>query len=179
MIKNSTIQNCNISFPAIQGLVNNQVLGKILIKNIYQNWKGESIKEIKEQHKDNPYSLRIGTPTTDNHIKNDKVYFITHYMAYNPITKSIEKRDLIDYRNTEKVYIGQTVEESIYDDYLLFVNGNAVFNDVYLKDHESLKNNTIGQVLTTLVSKIEKLQAEVIELKRQIKNTDNYMQSAL
>ena len=89
MINNKTIQNTKKSFSAIKGLRNEHMLGKILIKNIYQTWNGENITQIKQNHTDNPYTLRIGTPTTDRELKNDSVYFVIHYMSYNPITKDI------------------------------------------------------------------------------------------
>ncbi len=179
MIKNNTIRNCTIPFPAIQGLVNEQTLGKILIKNIYQGWQGESIKEIKDKHETNPFTLRIGTPKTDVQIQNDKMYFVPNYMAYNPVTKNIEKRELVDYRNVEKVYIGQSLDEMQYDNYRLFVNGNTITNDLYIKNYDSIKDISVGQLIINLVNKVEKLQAEVMELKRQTKPTDIYTQGTL
>lgn len=179
MIRNSTIRNCTVSFPAIQGLVNEQTLGKILIKNIYQGWQGESIKDIKDKHETNPFTLRIGTPTTDIQIQNDRVYFVPNYMAYNPLTKNIEKRELVDYRNVEKIYIGQSVDEGLYKNYKLFVNGNTITNDLYIKNYESIKDTSVGQLIITLMNKVEKLQAEVMELKRQTKSTDIYTQGTL
>ena len=71
MINNGTIRNCTRSFPAIQGMVNEHALGKIIIKNVYQGWRGESIKQIRDKHEQNPYSLRIGMPSTDEQLKND------------------------------------------------------------------------------------------------------------
>ena len=103
MINNGAIQNVTKPFPAIQGLRNEHTLGKILIKNIYQSWNGENIVQIKNKHETNPYSLRIGMPGTDNELKNDSLYFILHYLSYNPITKDIEKRELVPYRNTERM----------------------------------------------------------------------------
>lgn len=178
MINNSTIRNSTISFPAIQGLVNNQVLGKILIKNIYQKWQGESIEQIKQKNENNPYTLRIGTPNTDNQLKGDCMYFIPNYLAYNPTTKNIEKRELIDYRNTQTVYIGHTIDEQLYKDYKLFVNGNVVCDDLYLKN-VNLKDTSLGELVTSLMNKVEKLQAEVVELKRQTKNANIYTQGTV
>ena len=73
-------------FPAIQALKNEHALGKILIKNVYQQWKGENIEQIKRSHEGNPYSLRIGMPRVDSELKGDALYFILHYLSYNPIT---------------------------------------------------------------------------------------------
>jgi hypothetical protein len=178
MINNKTIRNCRVSFPAIQGLVNNQVLGKILIKNIYQNWQGENILQIKDKHESNPYTLRIGTPNTDNQLKNDCMYLIPNYLAYNPVTRNIEKRELVDYRNTQTVYIGQSMDEQLYKDYRLYVNGNIVCDDLYLKN-TNMSQTSLSQLVVNLVNKVEKLQSEVMELKRQTKNADIYTQGTL
>jgi len=178
MINNSTIRNSTTSFPAIQGLVNSQVLGKILIKNIYQKWQGENINQIKNKHESNPYTLRIGTPNTDNQLSNDCMYFIPNYLAYNPITKNIEKRELVDYRNIQTVYIGQSIDEQLYKDYKLFVNGNVVCEDLYFKN-SNLKDYSLSELVIGLMNKVEKLQAEVVELKRQTKNATIYTQGTI
>ncbi len=174
MINNRTIQNVKKSFPAVKGLNNEHVLGKILIKNIYQNWGGESLTQIKANHSDNPYSIRIGTPNTDNELKNDAVYFILHYLSYNPITKDIEKRELLPYRNMEKLYIGQSLQEKEYIDYRLFVDGKAVMQDLYLTDAND--KLTITQLVANLTNKVEKLQAELINLRRQLNTSHIYTQ---
>ena len=178
MINNSTIRNSTTSFPAIQGLINNQVLGKILIKNIYQKWQGESIEQIKQKHENNPYSLRIGTPNTDNQLRGDCMYFIPNYLAYNPFTKNIEKRELTDYRNTQTVYIGQSIDEQLYKDYKLFVNGNVVCDDIYLKN-TNMSQTPLSQLVISLINKVEKLQAELVEIKRQTKNANIYTQGTI
>jgi len=176
MINNSVIQNCTISFPAIQGLVNEHALGKILIKNVYQGWQGENVVQIKDKHEENPYSLRIGMPSTDKQLKGDAVYFILHYLSYNPLTKDVEKRELIPYRNMEKLYIGQSIEEKSYSNYKAFVDGNIVANDIYLKGYESIKDTPIGKLVIGLMDKTEKLQIEVANLKRQLKTNPIYTQ---
>lgn len=174
MINNSTVRNSQVSFPIIQGLVNEHALGKILLKNVYQSWQGENIKQIRDKYENNPYSLRIGMPSTDEQMKNDSMFFILHYLSYNPLTKDVEKREIVPYRNTEKVYIGQSIDEKIYKDYKLFVDGNAVINDVYLKNHNSIKDIPLGQLVVNLIDKVEKLQLEVINLKRQQNNKHIY-----
>lgn len=166
MINSSTIRNCQVSFPIIEGMANSDALGKMLIKNVYQSWRGESIEQIKAKSEDNPYSLRIGLPHIDTQLKNDAVYFILHYLSYNPVTKDIERREIIPLRNTEKVYIGQSVDEKVYKDYRLFVDGAAVVDDIYLR--KSLGQQSVGRLLTTMMDRIEKLQQEMAELKRQL-----------
>lgn len=179
MINNNVIRNVSRSFPAIQALVSEHALGKILIKNIYQGWQGENIKQIQQKHEHNPYNLRIGMPHTDEELKNDAMYFILNYLSYNPITKDIENRQIIPLRNTEKVYIGQSVDEKVYSNYKLFVDGDTVTDEIYLKKHEILRNKPIGDLLISLVDKVEKLQIEVINLKRQLNNKHIYTQGTL
>jgi len=177
MINNSVIQNVKKAFPAIKGLHNEHVLGKILIKNIYQSWNGESIAQIKQKHENNPYTMRIGTPMTDNELKADSIYFILHYLSYNPITKDIEKRELVPYRNMEKMYIGQSLQEKEYSEYRLFVDGKAVLEDLYLTNTN--QNQSITQLITNLTNKVEKLQAEVINLRRQLNSSHIYTQGTV
>jgi hypothetical protein len=153
-------------------MVNGNTLGKMYIKNLYQSWNGENIEQIKQRHEQNPYSLRIGLPSTDQQLKNDAVYFILHYLAYNPVTKDIERREIIPLRNTEKVYIGHSLDEKVYKDYRLFVEGNAVVDDIYLR--KSLGQQSVGRLLTTIVDRMEKLQMEVVELKRQLQSKHIY-----
>lgn len=172
MINNSTIQNVKKSFSPIKGLRNEHVLGKILIKNIYQSWNGESISQIKQNHSDNPYTMRIGTPSVDNQLKNDSVFFILHYLSYNPLTKDIENRELVPYRNMEKMYIGQSLQEKEYSDYRLFVDGKAVMQDLYLTN--SNEEQSIAQLITNLTNKVEKLQSEVVNLRRQLNTSPIY-----
>lgn len=179
MISNNTIRNTTKVFPAIQVMTENHVLGKILIKNLYQGWRGESIPEIADRHEDNPYNLRIGLPATDESMKNDHMYFIINYLSYNPATKDIEQREIIPYRNMSKVYIGQSLDEKSYSDYGLFVNEKAVVEDLYIKGVDSLKDQTIGRVLVTMLQRIEKLQDEVVDLKRQLKTKHIYTQDTL
>jgi hypothetical protein len=177
MINNKAIQNAKKPFSAIKGLRNEHVLGTILIKNIYQSWNGESILQIKQKHNDNPYTMRIGTPTTDRELKNDSIYFILHYLSYNPITKDIEKRELIPYRNMEKLYIGQSIQEKEYSDYRLFVDGKAVMQDLHLTNID--QNQSITQLIVNLTNKVEKLQAEVINLRRQLNSSHIYTQGTV
>ena len=151
------------------------MLGKILIKNIYQTWNGESITQIKQNHDNNPYTLRIGTPTTDKELKNDSVFFILHYLSYNPITKDIENRELIPYRNMEKLYIGQSIQGKEYSDYRLFVDGKAVMQDMFITNIS--QDQSITQLIKNLTNKVEKLQSEVINLRRQLNSSHIYTQS--
>ncbi len=179
MINNDVIRNCTVPFPVIQGLINEHALGKILIKNVYQGWQGESIQQIRDKHEANPYSLRIGMPSTDAQLKGDAMYFILHYLSYNPITKDIEKRELVPYRNTEKIYIGQSIDEKVYKNYKLFVDGTTITDDIYLKKYESLKDRSLGQTVIALLNAVEKLQVEVADLKRQLQTKHIYTQGTL
>jgi hypothetical protein len=176
MINNSKIRNVSVSFPAIEGLGLTETLGKVRIKNIYQQWNGESVNQIREKHETNPYTLRIGLPAVDERLKNDAVYFVLDYLSYNPLTKQVERRELIPLRNMETVYIGQSVDEKVYKDYKLFVDGNAVVDDLYIKKFDSIKDQSIGKLLTTMVDKIEKLQQEVLNLKRELISKHIYKQ---
>lgn len=174
MINNEVIRNCTVPFPAIQGMVNDQVLGKIQIRNIYQGWQGENINQIKDKHESNPYSLRIGMPSTDKQLKSDSIFFILNYLSYNPLTKDIEKRELVPYRNMEKIYIGQSVDEKRFKDCRLYVDGTMLVDDLYIKQSELTSNNTVGELINNLVDKVEKLQLEVFNLKRQLNNNPIY-----
>lgn len=176
MINNSAIRNCTVSHPIVQLPFNDQILGKIEIKNIYQKWNGENIIDIKQKHQDNPYSLRIGMPSTDALMKRDRVYFILHYLSYNPLTKDIENRQIIPLRNTEKMYIGQSIDEKYYKDYRLFVDGNIIADDLVIKSNPALRDTSVSKLLTSLYSMVEKLQFEVANLKRQLQNKDTYKQ---
>lgn len=179
MINNSVIRNCTVSAPFIQTMLNEHALGKIELKNLYQSWNGENIDQIREKHDSNPYTLRIGMPSTDNQMAKDPVFLILHYLSYNPLTKDIEMRHIVPHRNTDKVYIGQSIDERYYKDYKLFVDGTAIVGDLYLKNNQSMRDTSLTKLLTNLVSKVEKLQAEVIELKRQLASKDTYKQDIL
>lgn len=179
MINNNTIRNCVVPFPAIQGLVNEHTLGKIYIKNLYQSWKGESIATIRDRHETNPYTLRIGKPSTDNQLKNDSLFFVQHYLSYNPVTRDIEKRALVPYRNMEKVYIGQSLDEGLYNNYKLFVDGTTITDDIYLKKYEALREAPLGRVITNLIDRVEKMQLEIADLKRQLQSSNIYTQDTL
>jgi hypothetical protein len=143
------------------------------LRVMYQQWNGENIQEIRSKHEDNPYTLRIGTPNTDDQLRSDRALFIQSYLSYNPITKNIEKRELIPYRNVDKVYIGdQSVEEKYFEKYTAFVNGPMVVEDLlFLESKQSLL-----QVIQKLTSEIETLRSEVANLKVQTKQQHIYTQ---
>lgn len=174
MINNSKIRNCTVSFPPIQGLVNSESLGKIRIKNIYQSWNGESIAEIRQNHDNNPYTLRTGTPLIDDQLKNDRIHMVTHYMAFNPLAKTIEIRDLLPRRITDKLFVGQTTQEGEYSNYRVFVDGNIVADDVYLKKYESIKDIPLGRLMIDLISKVERQSAEIQQLKLKLSEQHIY-----
>ena len=164
MIPNSKIQNVKVPFPAIEGMSYSPLLDKIRISNLYQQWNGQTIGEIANSHQDNPFTLRIGLPHVDEQLKNDRVFFITNYKSYNPITKQIEERQIIPYRNTETIYIGQTTEEQEYKNYSLFAKENIVADDLYLKKFASIKDKSISELIINLVEKVNKLQVKVNQL---------------
>jgi hypothetical protein len=174
MINNSRIQNCKIAFPAVEGLGLTETLGKVRIKNLYQKWNGESMNQIRDRHETNPYTLRIGMPAVDEKLKTDSIYFILDYLSYNPLTKAVEQRQLVPLRVMEKVYIGQSIQEMEYKDYGLFVDGNAVVEDIYIKKYESLRDQPIGRLLVNLMETVDKLKLEVVDLKRQLKTQHIY-----
>ena len=144
---------------------------KVMIKNIYQQWRGETITQIRNKHTDNPYTLRIGTPNTDKALANDSVLFIQSYMSYNPVTKSIEKRELIPYRNVEKVYVGeQRIDEEMFGEYASFINGNVVVKDlVFVETKESLSD-----IIAKLTNEVANLRMEVAKLKSQTQTQPIY-----
>lgn len=167
MINNSVIQNCKQPFPAIEGLVNDMVLGKIKIQNIYQSWKGESITQIKDKNEHNPYSLRIGMPATDKQLKADPIFFILNYLSYNPLTKDIEKREIIPYRNMDKIYVGQSIDEQEYTNFKAFFDGNVIMDELFLKRYDDIAKVPVGKILLDLMTKVKKLEKELDEYKKQ------------
>lgn len=170
MIGNSKIRSVRIPFEPTEVFTSNPYMEKVFIKNIYQRWGGESVGEIKQKHIDNPYTLRIGLPHLDERLKQDKVFLIQSYLSYNPVTKDIEKREIIPYRNVEKVYIGQSVSESDLHDYKLIVAGNIVADDYgFLDGGKSLK-----AIIKDLSNKVQKLEEEIRLLKRHTQNETIY-----
>ena len=168
MINNNKIQNTKTNFPAIEGLSEAAVLGKIRIKNIYQPWRGENINQIRERSETNPYNLRVGMPGTDEGLKNDSVYFIFDYLSYNPLSKLIEKRQLTPLRNMEKIYIGQSIDENAYSSCKLNIEGSAVMSDLYFKDHATLEHKSIADTISELINTVQELKLEIINLKQQV-----------
>lgn len=164
MIPNSKVRNTAIPYPVVEGTSHSPFLDKIFISNIYQQWSGQTIKEITENNEDNPFTIRIGLPHTDEHLRNDRIFLITKYLSYNPITKNIEDRQIIPYRNTNTIYIGQTTEEKEYSDYSLFAQKSIVANDIFLRKVESIKNRSVSDIIVELLEKVNKLQAKVNEL---------------
>ncbi len=164
--------NVKVDAPILNLLVGNPYMDKVPIKNIYPEWKGENIEELK-QHRDNPYLLRIGTPNIDERLKADHAFFIQSYLSYNPITKDIEKRELIPYRNVEKVYIGrQSLEEKTFRDYALFVNGVVMVKDIMTIDSRISFTQTVKE----LQQKVDLLTKEVTTLKLQLQKQTIYNQ---
>lgn len=174
MINNSKIRNCKVTFPPIQGLSFTESLGKIRLKNIYQEWNGENITEIVNCHEANPFTLRTGTPVVDEQLRSDRMYLISHYIAFNPLAKKIEIRDLLSRRITEKLYVGQTTQEGEYKDYRVFIDGNVVADDIYLKKHESIKQTPLGKLLIDLIDKVDRQSAEIQQLKVKLSEQHIY-----
>ena len=132
------------------------------------------MKDIKLKHKSNPYQVRIGTPNTDQQLKQDRIYFISDYLSFNPISQDIEKRDIIARRLMEKVYIGQTTQEAEYKDYSLFVNGNVVAEDLILKKEGDIQGVPLTKLLNRLIAKVDQQSKEIQQLKAQLKNEPIY-----
>ena len=174
MINNDKVRNVQVPFSPISGLTMNGTLGKIRLNNIYTQWNGESVKDIKLKHKSNPYQVRIGTPNTDQQLKQDRIYFISDYLSFNPISQDIEKRDIIARRLMEKVYIGQTTQEAEYKDYSLFVNGNVVAEDLILKKEGDIQGVPLTKLLNRLIAKVDQQSKEIQQLKAQLKNEPIY-----
>lgn len=158
-----SIKKSTISYPPIQGIGGPSILGKIKLKNIYQQWRGENFLEIVNKHEENPFNLRIGLPQIDRQMKEDNIFLFTKYLSYNPLTKQIEKRELIPLRNVEKVYIGQSPEEHQYKDYRLFVDGKIVAEDIVFKQPND----------GSLIEKIQKLEDRVQILEHQLQKLTN------
>ncbi len=166
MISNN-IKKPKLIFPAVESMGGPSFLGRIKLKNIYQGWRGETFKEIVDKSHNNPFTMRIGLPQTDKQMKEDRIFLFTKYLAYNPLTKQVEKRELIPLRNVEKIYIGHSPEEHHHSDYKLFVDGKAVLEDVIFKE----PNADLGYLTKTirvLQQKIEMLEKEVVNLKQMI-----------
>jgi hypothetical protein len=174
MINNDKVRNVQVPFSPISGLTMNGTLGKIRLNNIYTQWSGESVKDIKLKHKSNPYQVRIGTPNTDQQLKQDRIYFISDYLSFNPISQDIEKRDIIARRLMEKVYIGQTTQEAEYKDYSLFVDGNVVAEDLILKKEGDIQGVPLTKLLNRLIAKVDQQSKEIQQLKAQLKNEPIY-----
>lgn len=162
-----SIKKLTVNYPPIQGIGGPSILGKIKLKNIYQQWRGENFVEIVNKHEDNPFNIRTGLPQIDKQMKEDRIFLFTNYLSYNPLTKQIEKRELIPLRNVEKVYIGQSPEEPYYKDYRLFVDGKVVVEDIIFKQPNQ----------GSLIDKIQKLEEKVQILEHQLQkfivNTEN------
>ena len=166
------IGNVKVNAPILNLLVGNPYMDKVPIKNIYPEWKGESIEQLK-QSRNNPYVLRIGTPNIDERLRADHAFFIQSYLSYNPITKDIEKRELIPYRNVEKVYIGkQSLEEKTFREYSLFVNGIVMVKDMMTIDSRMSFTQTIKELQQT----VDLLAKEVATLKLQLQKQTIYNQ---
>lgn len=172
MIPTRNTSNVKINAPILNLMVDNPYVEKVVIKNIYPQWQGESIEDLKE-HRENPYRIRIGTPNMDERMKTDHVYFFQSYLSFNPITKDIEKRSLIPYRNVEKVYIGkQTLEEKTFRDYSLFVNGAAIVKDLISMD----SRESLFQTIKKLQQQVDILAKEVLNLKLDLQKQNIYNQ---
>ena len=179
MINNSKVRNTQTSFKPIEGLATGETLGKIRLKNIYTSWNGESVSDIKAKHTTNPYLVRIGTPNTDSKLRSDNIYFISHYLAYNPITQNLENRDIISRRITEKLYVGQSTLEGEYDECQMVVNGSAVLEDLYLYKNENLKDKSVSNIITKLIDRVDQLTKEVVQLKAKVKTQPIYTKDSL
>ena len=174
MINNDKVRNVQRKFPIIEGMANGETLGKIRLKNLYPKWNGENADEIKAKHDKNPYLVRIGTPNTDQRLRGDRLYFVSHYLSFNPITQDIETRDIISRRVMDKMYIGQTTLEGEYQNYKLFVDGNVVAKDLYLTSSDQTKDTSLTKLVVRLLDKVDQLSKEVVQLKAKLKTRPIY-----
>lgn len=160
MIISKNIKKTKVPFPAPQGIGGPSFLGRIKLKNIHQGWKGENFQQIIDKGDENPFNIRIGLPLTDRQLKEDRIFLFTKYLSYNPLSKQIEKRELIPLRNVEKVYIGHSPEESNFPQCKLFVDGQVVVEDIAFKQPNSH--------IDSLVKTIQDLRTRVEFLEHQL-----------
>jgi hypothetical protein len=170
MIPSKNIKNVKVASPILNLLVSNPYMDKVYTKTIYPQWQGETASEL-SQNPDNKRTIRIGTPNMDRDLRADHLYLIQSYLSYNPVTKDIEKRELIPYRNVEKVYIGsQSLEEKAFNNYSAFINGTVIVKDLIMVDSRESIKDTIKQ----LQQKVDFLTQEVSYLKGQLQNQTIY-----
>lgn len=169
MISNEVVRNCKTAVPIIKTMLDDNIIGKIKIKNLYTNWQGETIQQIKDKNESNPYHLRIGLPHTDEKLKNDRVFFVTNYLSFNPITKDIEDRQLIPFRAMSKVFIGQSTTEQHYPNSKLIVDGTIAVQDIYLTNKQD--DQSLSSRLAKMELMIQNLQEQIVSLKQQLKGT--------
>tara|TARA_R110002126_G_scaffold158475_1_gene305846 strand:- start:156 stop:704 length:549 start_codon:yes stop_codon:yes gene_type:complete len=179
MINNSKVRNVQVSYPIIEGLTNPETLGKIRLKNLYPQWNGESVNIIKDKHEKNPYAVRIGTPKTDANMRDDRIYFISHYLSYNPITQDLENRDIISRRIMDKLYVGQTTLEANYKDCKVFIDGSMALSDIYLTKSEKLEQTSLTRLVLNLMDKVDQLSKEVSKLKVKPKQNPIYTKDSI
>jgi hypothetical protein len=146
-----------------------------MLKNIHQDWRGENFQEIVDKGKDNLFNIRIGLPQTDKQLKEDRIFLFTKYLSYNPLTKQIEKRELIPLRNVDKIYIGHSPEESNYPDSRLFVDGLIVAEDFAFKQPNSDVQSLVDTI-RDLRRRIEFLEQETAKHSTNNSNTTIYNQ---
>lgn len=161
MIIAKSIKKTQVPFPILQGIGGPSFIGKIKLKNIYQNWRGENFQQIADKHVDNPFNVRIGLPQTDKQLKSDSIFLFTKYLSYNPLTKQIEKRELIPLRNVEKIYIGHSPEEPNYPNARLFVDGQVVVEDIAFKQPNSIES--LYTTIRELSDRVQKLEQEILK----------------
>ena len=176
MIPTKHYKALTIQAPLLNLLTDGPYMDKVYIKTVYPQWSGESVPDIIKKHERNPFTLRIGTPSVDAAISNDRTFFISKYMAYNPASKEIESRSLIEGRFIKKVYIGeQTVDEVAHKDYRLFVNGKVVASDIlFLHTKESLVDK-----IRSLEQQMRHMQAEIAKIARQTNTQTIYSSNEL
>ena len=171
MISGRNVRNSRVTMPTLNLLAEAPFLEKAPIKMLFPQWQGESVSDIKNTFAENPYRVRIGTPNMDEAMRNDCAFFMQSYLSYNPITKQLEKRELIPYRNVERIYIGeQRIDEEQYKDYTAFVNGNIIANDLILLESKQ----SIVEQITKLQQQVLQLQSEIVKLRSETKTQTIY-----
>lgn len=175
MIISKTIKRTKVPFPAAEGIGGPSFIGRIKLKNIHQDWKGENFQQIVDKGADNPFNIRIGVPQTDRQLKADRIFLFTKYLSYNPLSKQIEKRELIPLRNVEKIYIGHSPEEQNFPNCRLFVDGQVVVEDIAFKQPNS-QIESLVQIIHELRSKVEFLEQQLQKLVNNNTTTTIYNQ---
>ncbi len=155
MISNNSIRNCSNTPPLVQNLTSDVLLGKTETRQLFSQWNGQPASEL-----DRPL-LRIGNPNTDDQMRSDRVYTILHYLSFNPLNRLIELRHMMPQRTMNKVYIGQSLDESQYSSCSLQVDGSIAANDILIKDLDDDSTKSLVEHLSRLTKELEEVRHQL------------------